>query len=399
MKYTRSVRNERGMALALTLFALVIIGVLVAGSFFIGRTEQQTGSNVIWAGQAQEAAEAGIAQVIANWDPIVYNAMVPGTELDLPTTQLDAAGSPLVVFTDTLQRINEELFLLRSTGERRTPGGQVLSSVRLGQLMRLAKPTFAVNAAVTVTKPIKLNGNAFNVSGFNDIPPQWGVGECAPLDAGNTDDVVGIRSATTTGITGKDLDNVEGFPFPEATNDTTITSATFQNFLDFTFNTLAGQPGAKTIPDGTTLGSAQPVLDLSIPPVCDKSNATNFGEPWRPPSTVVVECESYFPITHALGDVHFSGGGRGQGVLLVSGDLQISGNFEWVGLIIVRGRMDISGTGNKITGGILTEGVNLTTTGAFSGNVDINFSSCAIAKAVGGASVGQPLRRGWSQLL
>ncbi len=399
MKYIRSVRNERGMALALTLFALVIIGVLVAGSFFIGRTEQQTGSNVIWAGQAQEAAEAGIADVIANWDLVVFNAMVPGDQVALPTTQADAVGSPLVVFTDTLQRINEELFLLRSTGERRTPGGQVLSSVRLGQLMRLAKPTFAVNAAVTVTNPIKLNGNAFGVSGFNDNPPGWGAGECAPLDPGNSDDVVGIRSATSTGITGKDANNVSGSPFPEATDDTTITSATFQNFLDFTFNTLAGQPGAKTIPDDKVITGAKPSLDLSLPPACNKLDATNFGEPWRAPLTIIAECQSYFPISHAVGDVTFSGGGRGQGVLLVSGNLDIKGDFEWVGLIIVRGRMDIAGTGNKITGGILTEGVNLTTTGAISGNVDITFSSCAIAKAVGGASVGQPLRRGWSQLL
>ncbi len=399
MKCTRLVRDERGMALALTLFALVIIGVLVAGSFFIGRTEQQTGSNVIWAGQAQEAAEAGIAQVIANWDPIVYNAMVPGTELDLPTTQLDAGGSPLVVFTDTLQRINDELYLLRSTGERRTPGGQVLSSVRLGQLMRLAKPTFAVNAAVTVTNPIKLNGNAFGVSGFNDNPPGWGAGECAPLDPGNSDDVVGIRSATSTGVTGKDLDNVEGFPFPAAPDDTTITSATFQNFLDFTFNTLASQPGAKIIPDNEVIASAEPTLDFSTPPVCNKLDGENFGEPHRAPLTVVAECQSYFPISHAVGDVTFSGGGRGQGVLLVSGDLDIKGGFEWVGLIIVRGRMDIAGTGNKITGGILTEGVNLTTSGSIGGNVDITYSSCAIEKAVGGASVGQPLRRGWSQLL
>lgn len=399
MKYIRSIRNERGMALALTLFALVIIGVLVAGSFFIGRTEQQTGSNVIWAGQAQEAAEAGIAEVIANWDPIVYNAMVPGDSLALPTTQLDAGGSALVVFTDTLQRINNEIFLLRSTGQRLTPGGQVLGSVRLGQLMRLAKPTFAVNAAVTVSNPLQLNGNAFHIGGTNALPPQWGAGECDPLDPGTTDDVVGIRSATTTGMTTQDLNNVDGFPTKEATNDTTITSATFQDFLDFTFSTLASQPGVKVIPDNNTINGVGPVDDGGTPPACVKSQLLNFGEPQRDPGSITA-CQSFFPIVHGTGvNTKFAAGSRGQGTLLVDGNLELAGGFEWVGLIIVRGEIKINGTGNKITGGILAEGVNLTTTGGISGNVDINFSSCAIAKAVGGASLGQPLRRGWSQLL
>lgn len=406
MTYMRSVRNERGMALALTLFALVIIGVLVAGSFFIGRTEQQTGSNVIWAGQAQEAAEAGIAEVMATWDPIAYNAMVPGTELAFPTTQLDAGGSPLVIYTDTLQRINDQLFLIRSTGERRTPGGQVLATTRLGQFVRLAKPTFAVNAAVTVSDPIKLNGNSFLVSGINKVPPQWGAGECTPLDInntdGNTDDVVGIRSATTTGITGKDLDNVDGFPAKEAANDPTITSATFQNFLDFTFNTLSSQPGVKVLPDVTPYNGVGPVPDTGTPPACDRSKLLNFGEPFRnpPTATAVTVCQGYFPIVHGTGaQTKFAAGSRGQGVLLIDGDLEIAGGFEWVGLIIVRGQMKINGTGNKIVGGILTEGVDLNTSGSISGNVEIHYSSCAIEKAVGGASVGQPLRRGWSQLL
>ena len=39
------VSNERGIALAVAVFALVVIGALVAGAFFAGRLEQQTGQN------------------------------------------------------------------------------------------------------------------------------------------------------------------------------------------------------------------------------------------------------------------------------------------------------------------------------------------------------------------
>ena len=52
------VANERGMALAVAIFALVVIGALVAGTFYAGRLEQQTGQNGFYAVQASEAAQA-----------------------------------------------------------------------------------------------------------------------------------------------------------------------------------------------------------------------------------------------------------------------------------------------------------------------------------------------------
>ena len=48
------VSNERGMALAVAIFALVVIGALVAGTFFAGRLEQQSGQNTFYASQAAE---------------------------------------------------------------------------------------------------------------------------------------------------------------------------------------------------------------------------------------------------------------------------------------------------------------------------------------------------------
>jgi hypothetical protein len=40
------------MALVLSVFALVVIGALVAGSFFVGRLEHITGRNTLFASQA-----------------------------------------------------------------------------------------------------------------------------------------------------------------------------------------------------------------------------------------------------------------------------------------------------------------------------------------------------------
>jgi len=56
------VRNERGMALALTIFALVVVGALVAGALFVGTQEQRVGSNHGRAEQSFRMAELGVAE-------------------------------------------------------------------------------------------------------------------------------------------------------------------------------------------------------------------------------------------------------------------------------------------------------------------------------------------------
>src|SRR5207247_2160581 len=109
-------------------------------------------------------------------------------------------------------------------------------------------PTIGVNAAVTVMDPLNLNGNAFLISGINSLPAQWNPAECPALEAGNTDDVVGIRSAAGSGVVSHDLNNLDGYPAKFVENDPSITDATFQNFLDYTFATLAAQPGVKVLP-------------------------------------------------------------------------------------------------------------------------------------------------------
>ena len=60
----RRLSDERGIALAVAVFALVVIGALVAGTFFAGRLEQQTGRNTIYAAQAAEVAEAGLNEAV-----------------------------------------------------------------------------------------------------------------------------------------------------------------------------------------------------------------------------------------------------------------------------------------------------------------------------------------------
>jgi formylmethanofuran dehydrogenase subunit C len=106
----------------------------------------------------------------------------------------------------------------------------------------------------------------------------------------------------------------------------------------------------------------------------------------------VIQCIGYFPVVHSTGSqLKFAAGNRGQGTLLVDGDLELAGGFEWDGLIIVKGAIKINGTGNKLTGAVFAQGVNILTAGAVSGNVEIKYSKCAVDKAVGGATLAAPL--------
>lgn len=399
-------RNERGLALALTLFALVIMGALISAAFVVTRHDRAAADNSVYAGQAQTAAEAGLANLHATWDPVIHNVLpvwdgTPATEWSGGVRLVN--GDPSLSWVDSVRRLNTQLYLARSTGRRTAAGGQVLAELTVAQFFRLVKPTIGVNAAITVMDPVTFNGNSFLVTGINHNPANWGSGECPAVDPGNTDDVVGVRSATTTGVQNQDHDNVFGFPTRDAPYDPTITSATFQNFLDYTYQTLAGQPGVKTLPLTTPYNGVAPVVDNSTTPAtCDRAAPLNLGEPRRnpPDAGAVPQCYGYFPVTHGTGSsTKFASNTRGQGTLLIDGDLELAGGFEWVGLIIIRGKMKINGNGNKITGAILAEGVDLLTAGSVSGNVEVKFSSCAIERAVGGASLARPLgQRSWAQL-
>lgn len=395
MRQTR-LSSDRGVALVMSIFALVVIGALVAGAFFVGRVEQVTGYNSTWMNQANEAAEAGLSHALMTVEAGDYQGIPVWNPSNPAEMALPTVTSGTIAFTDTIRRLNQTLFLIRSTGRRVSSGGVVLAEASVSQMMRLARPTIGINAAVTVQDPIKFNGNAFMVNGYNAYPPGWGSSDCNsgwPQDD-NTDDVVGIRSSTETGAGKNDEDNIFGFPEKMVAHDPTITSETFKNFLDYTYATLTTQPGVKKLPATTPYNGIEPVANSDG--ACDKEVFLNFGEPLRP--AVVPVCQGFFPVVHGTGaETKFAAGSRGQGILLIDGDLELVGGFEWVGLVIVRGQMKVTGTGNKIFGAILTEGVDLSTSGSVGGNVVVHYSKCGIDRAVQGATIPMPLSRGWSQ--
>lgn len=126
--------DERGVALVLALFALVVIGALVGTSFFSSLVEQQSGRSLLYVAQAREAAEAGLSHAIATTDPAALAALAIGA----PPLSLDSIDlGPGVTAHRDVVRVTGGLFLIRAHGLRRSEGGAILAARSLGGLIQL----------------------------------------------------------------------------------------------------------------------------------------------------------------------------------------------------------------------------------------------------------------------
>lgn len=130
--------DERGIALAIAIFALVVIGALVAANFFVGRLEQQSGQYSLFARQAAEGAETGLLEAIALLPASTLVAMpAGGAPVDLGVSTL----SPSVRVERQVSRLTGSLFFVRVRGTRQDAAGSPLAARALGELVRLVSDT------------------------------------------------------------------------------------------------------------------------------------------------------------------------------------------------------------------------------------------------------------------
>ena len=372
--------DERGIALAVAIFALVIIGALVGGTFFAGKLEQRGGLNSAFAAEAFEAAEAGVQTAIVNWDPAVGGAGAIGADVALGTTSIGGTAS----YTVTATKLNDAVYLVRSEGQRNGPGG-VLARRLIGTLVRTHATDIDIQAAVTGRGEITVGGNA-TVDGNDHIPgapANWG-GVCPSAGA----PVTGIR--TDQHVTENGNPDIFGNPQTRE-NDATVTDSIFSTPFD------ALVPMADVIITSVNPAATGPST-TGLPLRCNKANSLNWGEPWYPASPASASvCQNWFPIIYRPGNLKLQGG-RGQGILLVDGDLELSGGVEFFGIVIVSGRLKTTGNGNKINGAVMARNVDLDDN-FIGGTPTVNYSTCAITRALQASAVVIPLNsRAWAQL-
>lgn len=364
--------NTRGVALPMAIFALVVIGILVGASFFIGRQEMIVGRNTVRLQQAFAASEGGLQLQVVNWDPQAFNQLAVGDSTVFGGT---LAGSGW--YRGSVRRLNDLLFLARSEGFSRDSN----SRQQVGMLLRLRPVELNITAALKTQGEVKVGGSSFT-DGNDNLPTGW-TGCPATLPTLPGIQMPDSNDLTTSGCGG--LSCIAGNP--KVQSDSTINDSTLTTFGDATFDDWEDL-ATKRITGGTR--KIEPSVAGSQ---CNKADPNNWGSPLAPTGT----CGGYFPIVWVDGNLTINGV-QGQGVLLVNGDLDVQGGFEFYGPVLVKGRLSTQGTGGHFQGGVIAANVDLDQNTVL-GNAVISYSSCALAKALQNSAPAAPLRsRSWANL-
>ena len=126
-------RDERGMALALALFALIVIGAMVAANFLPALLEQQSGRNLRLTAEAAAAAEGAL------WEAV--SSVPVASLLSLPVGgMVPAPGAPWpgLRIVGQVTRLSDNLFLVESRAVRQDAAGGPLATSAVGLLAQLA---------------------------------------------------------------------------------------------------------------------------------------------------------------------------------------------------------------------------------------------------------------------
>jgi len=369
-------RGDRGFALAVSIFALVIISALIVGVFFAARQEMRLGINSRTSVRALGAAEAGLNTNVANWQMGAWNAMVVGDSARIDTVTLASNGGS---YFGWVRRLNEQLFLIRTTG---TDPQRTVQRTLAG-FMRLELIQMGFNAALTVRGNTSVTGHSM-LDGRDTPPTGWG---CPTT---GLDTLPGLTMPTSSGSS-IDLANITGDP--KVVTDPSINDSTFFKYGDLDWNELAAM-ATKVYPAGD-VGPLNQVGPVGTATTCSTGTLNNWGDPLRAAGTK--GCCNYFPIIYVNGNLKMTGG-YGQGILLITGDMEVAGGAQFFGPVIVRGHLKSTGTGGHFNGGVMAANVEMEDN-LVSGNSLISYSSCALTNALRASSPGRLIReRSWAEV-
>ena len=375
-------QNERGIALAVAIFALVIIGALVAGAFFAGTQEQRVAENSRRMQQSFGLAEVGVGQRVAAWNPLTDNVTPVW-----PAGSMTVADAPSVsgVYGGRVLKLNANMYLIDITaqdsvsrsGRLRASGG---ARQRIGLLTRIIPLQIQVQASLTTQGGASLSGNAA-VDGNDHTPPGWI--SCDPEDSSKAG--IRVNGPVTTG--GSAVVNGS----PPVMQDPTLNDSTFTKYGDVDYADLVAR-ATHHVDAGTVKTEPSYLADGS----CNMTDIHNWGDGINKTG----KCSAFFPIIHVRGNITLNGV-QGQGILLVDGDLTVQGSYEFFGITIVRGAMKTAGGGTTdahFWGTVMAQNVDLELQN-LSGKATLNYSKCAILQALQGTQPVAPMvSRGWAQL-
>lgn len=363
-----TVRTNRGFALPVVVFVLVLVGALVTGGFYVAQQETRIGVASQRSTSAFYLAERGAMEVLSEWDISTFSRLANWDSATVQDTTDEGNWSV------TVTRMSPYYYFLRSTGTIETGAARYGNATRtLGVVAHLNSANLMPKAALSTVGDIRVQGS-MEIIGDDGTPPGWD----AFCDSAGPSKP-GILIDDTTNITqrGNAL-SVEGDP--ELQQDPTLSSDSLLTFGDRTFDELKAL-ATVVYPDGSRIRQLEPdsIAVGGGSYVCNSSIRDNWGTPLKPGGA----CGTYFPIIYAQGDLDIAANAAGQGILLVEGDLEISGTHIFYGPVIIKGTLWASGggTGGHFVGGVVAANVVLEETRII-GNAVVEFSSCAVSRAV-----------------
>ena len=383
--------RREGFALAGAVLAMVLVGAIVTGGFYAAHQESQVTRSSELGDLAQYIAETGLETVVSSTNAATLNALATagGPDTIASAVPVQYGGKTVGNYTVTVNRLTTYLFSVSSTGtvtigqagnnsnSRRT----VTSVVRIRQVDMDNQAAIQVFGDLTVTGTSNVIGNTdSNLSGtWSGCTSQTGTS------------AVLTQSGTTIQTQGSG--NIQG---PITT--TTLNASNFTVFGDLTWSDLVSM-ATNVYAANSSLSQITPTTSGTGPStVCNTSDINNWGAPTQ--NTHL--CFNHFPIVYAPGDLSISSNTAGQGILLVQGDLHIQSQFEFYGPIIVMGQIDIQGGANLMGSIMAYGGGNIDSNNTTAGSMSVAYSSCAISRAVNGASGlvrGVPIRnRSWMDM-
>lgn len=366
LRRTNRTACRDGVALAITLWALVIGGALLTIAVFIGLHEQRAAGNGRRLHRALTGAESRLASVLRDWSPVELNRRLPR-----PFDTLVIAGPGVI------HRLGDGLFLYRATvrDSGATAATRAAVSVQGGHLVTVRPTAVEVPGALTARDSVVLGAGSV-VDGRDAPPAAWP--DCPPGDSG----VAGVVAASANVTEGAVVDGSPAILWRQG-NDSMATP------LDSSrFDSLASQASVQ-LPGGAWQTPPQRVGES-----CDTDSLLNWGDPADPAAL----CGGYVPIIHVNGDLTLLGG-EGQGILLVDGNLELAGPYRFSGIVVVRGGIDTPSPSAAVAlqGAVFSSRVGSAALPASS--VAITFSKCIIDRVLRSSGRLIPLRsRSWKQL-
>ena len=371
-------KQREGMALALAMFAIVVIGALIAGAFFASNQDFRIGRNSIIAQRAFSSAEFGLNKTMAEWDQSLNLAIAVGKDTTFSYSTGDSGHADV-----RITRLNDYTYWVVSEGSAAVGTTQEVRR-RTSSVMRLAYPAVKVGGALTLAGGGDVKGSSL-VIGTNGNPAGW---DCANFPGRDTTAIAYAPGTTLNVAKGNAIGTPPTYQDPNAGID-----GTYIKYGDENWNTMKANADIKL--SGGNPGKIQPVLNGSGK--CDLSLLTNWGEPLRTLGNITA-CQTYMPIIYSNGDLTLNDG-RGQGMLLVDGALTVNGNFDWFGLIIVRDEFVKANGTATITGAAMARNADIKTQSYISGNITFQYSKCALETALRGSSRLLPAKkRAWAEM-